>query len=150
MTGRNPYRYGLQYSVILPSAPYGLSLEEKILPQYLSSAGYRSHMVGKWHLGSYQVGKKVRHRKSCAFWISILLGKKISSRHFTCLYLVGGGEEGEKEEVKLSRLGCRRKEAKEEEEEEKKRMYCRLWSTHLFSLLSFVDGVGNIWKRKQL
>lgn len=54
MTGRYPLRYGLQYNVIQPGAPWGLPLQEKILPQYLNDHGFISHMVGKWHLGSYK------------------------------------------------------------------------------------------------
>ncbi|CAM9643557.1 unnamed protein product, partial [Hapterophycus canaliculatus] len=53
MTGRYPLRYGMQYGVLMPGAPWGLPLSEKILPQYLNEAGYESHMVGKWHLGSH-------------------------------------------------------------------------------------------------
>jgi arylsulfatase A-like enzyme len=53
MTGRYPMRYGLQVSVIRPNATYGLSLEERTLPQALREAGYSTRMVGKWHLGSF-------------------------------------------------------------------------------------------------
>ncbi|CAN0439837.1 unnamed protein product, partial [Ectocarpus fasciculatus] len=52
MTGRYPVRYGMQYAVILPGSPWGLPSSEKIMPEYMNEAGYESHMVGKWHLGS--------------------------------------------------------------------------------------------------
>jgi arylsulfatase A-like enzyme len=44
-------RYGLQTLVIFPSHTYGLPLEERTLPQALKEAGYKTLMVGKWHLG---------------------------------------------------------------------------------------------------
>lgn len=51
MTGRYAMRYGLQTAVIFPSHAYGLPVEERTLPQALKEAGYRTCMVGKWHLG---------------------------------------------------------------------------------------------------
>lgn len=51
MTGRYPIRYGLQTFVIFPSHTYGLPTDERTLPQALKDAGYRTLMVGKWHLG---------------------------------------------------------------------------------------------------
>lgn len=51
MTGRYPMRYGLQTLVIFPSHTYGLPIDERTLPQALKGAGYRTLMVGKWHLG---------------------------------------------------------------------------------------------------
>lgn len=51
MTGRYPLRYGLQVGVIPSAGSYGLDTEEYILPQMLKDAGYRTAMVGKWHLG---------------------------------------------------------------------------------------------------
>ena len=51
MTGRYPMRYGLQTLVIFPSHTYGLPIEEKTLPEALKEVGYRTVMVGKWHLG---------------------------------------------------------------------------------------------------
>jgi len=51
MTGRYPMRHGLQTLVIFPSHTYGLPTEERTLPQALKEAGYRTAMVGKWHLG---------------------------------------------------------------------------------------------------
>ncbi|MGX1349758.1 arylsulfatase A-like enzyme [Bradyrhizobium elkanii] len=51
MTGRYPCRYGLQTLVIPTPAKYGLPTDEWLLPQALKEAGYRTAMVGKWHLG---------------------------------------------------------------------------------------------------
>ena len=51
MTGRYPFRYGLQTLVIPTPSKYGLPTDEWLLPQALRQAGYRTTMVGKWHLG---------------------------------------------------------------------------------------------------
>jgi len=51
MTGRYPMRYGLQTFAITPGQTYGLSLDERTLPNALRDAGYRTYAVGKWHLG---------------------------------------------------------------------------------------------------
>jgi arylsulfatase A-like enzyme len=51
MTGRYPFRYGLQTLVIPSAAKYGLPTDEWLLPQALKQAGYYTAIVGKWHLG---------------------------------------------------------------------------------------------------
>jgi arylsulfatase A-like enzyme len=51
MTGRYPFRYGLQTAVILSGHTYGLPTDEWLLPQALKDAGYETAIVGKWHLG---------------------------------------------------------------------------------------------------
>ena len=51
MTGRYPYRYGLQTIVIPTAAGYGLDTTEWLLPQCLHEAGYTTAIIGKWHLG---------------------------------------------------------------------------------------------------
>jgi arylsulfatase A-like enzyme len=51
LTGRYPFRYGLQTAVILSTHTYGLALDEWLLPQALQEAGYETAIVGKWHLG---------------------------------------------------------------------------------------------------
>jgi arylsulfatase A-like enzyme len=51
MTGRYPFRYGLQTLVIPTPSKYGLPTDERLLPQALKEAGYKTVMVGKWHLG---------------------------------------------------------------------------------------------------
>lgn len=44
----------MQHGVIGTAAPYGLGLDEKLLPQVLQSAGFATHLVGKWHLGFFK------------------------------------------------------------------------------------------------
>ena len=51
MTGRYPFRYGLQTAVISASHEYGLPTDEWLLPQALKAAGYNTAIIGKWHLG---------------------------------------------------------------------------------------------------
>ncbi|MDB5295253.1 MAG: atsA 16, partial [Phycisphaerales bacterium] len=51
MTGRYPFRLGLQTGVVRPWADYGLPLAERTLPQAMKEAGYETAVVGKWHLG---------------------------------------------------------------------------------------------------
>jgi len=51
MTGRYPFRYGLQTAVIPSVSAYGLDTEETLMPQVLKKAGYKTAIVGKWHLG---------------------------------------------------------------------------------------------------
>jgi arylsulfatase A-like enzyme len=51
MTGRYPWRYGLQTAVIPSVSNYGLDTTEWLLPQCLKDAGYKTAIIGKWHLG---------------------------------------------------------------------------------------------------
>ena len=51
MTGRYPFRYGLQTAVIPSVSSYGLDTSEWLMPQALKEAGYRTAIIGKWHLG---------------------------------------------------------------------------------------------------
>lgn len=54
MSGRHPIHTGLQEGVIMGAQPYGLPLNFTIMPQWLRKLGYRTHMVGKWHLGFFK------------------------------------------------------------------------------------------------
>lgn len=51
MTGRYPFRYGLQTAVIPSVSDYGLDTDEWLVPQCLKEAGYQTAIIGKWHLG---------------------------------------------------------------------------------------------------
>ena len=51
MTGRYPFRYGLQTAVIPSVSTYGLDTSEWLMPQCLKEAGYKTAIIGKWHLG---------------------------------------------------------------------------------------------------
>lgn len=51
MTGRYPMRQGLQVDVIRPWQKRGLPLDERTLPQALKEVGYKTAILGKWHLG---------------------------------------------------------------------------------------------------
>jgi len=51
LTGRYPSHTGIGPNVIKPTHPYALPKMEVTLAETLRGAGYRTHMVGKWHLG---------------------------------------------------------------------------------------------------
>jgi len=51
LTGIYPYRLGMQRGAIERWQATGLNTSLQILPEYLKTAGYINHLVGKWHLG---------------------------------------------------------------------------------------------------
>ena len=50
LTGRYPIRSGMQH-VIFPHSQDGLPTDEITISEMLRDAGYRTGMIGKWHLG---------------------------------------------------------------------------------------------------
>lgn len=44
----------MQHSVIVNDEPWGLPLEQQLMPEIFQQAGYTTHLVGKWHLGFYR------------------------------------------------------------------------------------------------
>lgn len=53
MTGKYASSLGMQ-NVIGSNQPYGLNLNEKTMPEYMRDAGYKTHLIGKWHLGFFE------------------------------------------------------------------------------------------------
>jgi arylsulfatase B len=51
LTGRYPFRYGLQTAVIPSVSTYGLDTTECLMPRCLKEAGYKTAIIGKRHLG---------------------------------------------------------------------------------------------------
>ncbi|KAI1720288.1 sulfatase domain-containing protein [Ditylenchus destructor] len=51
MTGLYPFHTGTQNGVFLQTEPSSVPLDYPFFPQYLRKSGYRTYMVGKWHLG---------------------------------------------------------------------------------------------------
>lgn len=51
LTGAYPIRLGLQHDVLLPAESGGIDLSVPTIAEQLQKLGYRTHAVGKWHLG---------------------------------------------------------------------------------------------------
>jgi arylsulfatase A-like enzyme len=54
MTGRDPVRLGVAYSVVLPWDSGGVHTSEHFMPESFQAAGYQTALMGKWHLGHSQ------------------------------------------------------------------------------------------------
>jgi arylsulfatase A-like enzyme len=55
LTGRYPQRFGHEFNIGPGAGPHqeaGLPVEERTLADHLRSAGYRTAVFGKWHLGT--------------------------------------------------------------------------------------------------
>ncbi len=79
MTGRYPFRYGLQTGVIPQGGKYAVALDEYLLPQMLKDAGYATAMSGKWHLGQSKL-EFWPHKRGFDSFYGAILGE---INHFT-------------------------------------------------------------------
>ena len=53
LTGRYPLSIGMQYGMVGANAEWGMPLDEITLPEVLADYNYKSHILGKWHLGYF-------------------------------------------------------------------------------------------------
>ena len=51
LSGMYPYHIGRQKGALKPRQPTGLTRNRTLLSERLQTLGYRTHVVGKWHLG---------------------------------------------------------------------------------------------------
>ena len=51
LTGVYPFKMGLQHSVLSAMQNASVPLRYDFFPEHLQREGYKTHMVGKWHLG---------------------------------------------------------------------------------------------------
>ena len=64
LTGRHPVRsglYGVGSPVLFPDDKYGIPESEVTLAEMLKGAGYRTAIMGKWHLGDAPEYFPTRH-----------------------------------------------------------------------------------------
>lgn len=62
LTGRNPIRFGLGYTVVRPWSTYGLPAAETTMADVFRAGGYQTAAVGKWHLGHTNVAHLPKSR----------------------------------------------------------------------------------------
>ncbi|XP_049272582.1 arylsulfatase B-like [Rhipicephalus sanguineus] len=62
LTGLYPIRMGLQHAVLLPAQPDGMNLSVPTLAERLRDLGYKTHALGKWHLGYSSIDYTPRRR----------------------------------------------------------------------------------------
>ena len=67
MTGQYPVRSGMAVGVAFPHSDHGLPVAKLTLPGVLRAAGYRTAMLGKWHLGASDAAWPTAHGFD-SFW----------------------------------------------------------------------------------
>ncbi|CAH1403405.1 unnamed protein product [Nezara viridula] len=73
LTGDYPFRNGMQGRPCRAGLPDGLRTGVKLMPEYFSSLGYKSHLIGKWHLG-YQTPNHLPTRRGFNSFFGYLNG----------------------------------------------------------------------------
>ncbi|MFM7245429.1 MAG: sulfatase, partial [Planctomycetaceae bacterium] len=69
LTGRYPSRFGIEDNRPLDGPTAAMDLGEVLLPQLLREHGYRTALVGKWHLGQGDHGPLARGFEQFCGWI---------------------------------------------------------------------------------
>jgi len=90
MTGRYPFRLGLQHENLIGYRPAGLPLEEETMANLLTDCGYKTSMIGKWQLGFFKNEYLPWNRGFSEFFGQLLGGQDYYSRK-KCLKLRNHG-----------------------------------------------------------
>ncbi|XP_071043518.1 arylsulfatase B-like [Parasteatoda tepidariorum] len=90
MSGRYANRLGLQHGNIKPAEASGLPLDIMTLADYMKKRNYKTHLVGKWHLGYHKKSYFPTRRGFDTFFG--FLNDNIDYYDYTCYYQdVSGG-----------------------------------------------------------
>ncbi len=54
LTGNYPYRYGLHEHIVLSESYTGIPGEAKTIAEKMKEGGYRTSIIGKWHVGGHK------------------------------------------------------------------------------------------------
>ncbi|CAH1403407.1 unnamed protein product [Nezara viridula] len=86
LTGDYPLRHGMQSTPCLAGVDDGLPTDVKIMPQYFSKLGYKSHLVGKWHQG-YETLEQLPTRRGFDSFFGYLNG---FLGYWDCIHYMNG------------------------------------------------------------
>ena len=53
LTGNYPYRFGSHEHIVLHTSLHGIPGEVKTIAEKMQEGGYRTSVIGKWHVGSH-------------------------------------------------------------------------------------------------